>query len=222
MNVCVGTSASPEPRIRLVFSSASSGSQTDSSGSAGHSLLRRQSSDTEASSSNIQSNERFLEVASSEDDSEKKSDAEATLEEKSAEDDSSSEIQSGVPNGNDHDAFLGAGFKENHLLMKMYGVGVHSDEEGAEGEETAGKEARTAWDARDGTVTPRGNWGRRQTHGRTASYDTIKFNAANLEKEDQRSSLSEAVSNSKVEENNDEEGVEADDEGLQDHQESRK
>lgn len=216
--ISLGTSALPEPRIRLIFSSASSNSQTDSSGSEDFPLFRRQSSDTEPStqtSSAIGGGEgggnRFSELLSSEEDSEKKSaDSVADIKSSQSNDDSSGfqSLDDHLDNeeqGEPH--FLGTGFKENHLLMKMYGVGIHSDEEEMESTQDWMSRMRDI----DEPTTPRGY------HGRSGSFETIRENAASLAKEERRNSSGGLT---KVEEGNDP-GVEADDEGLRNHQASR-
>lgn len=155
---------------------------------------------------------RFSELLSSEEDSEKKSaDSAADIKANNSNDDSSGfqSLDGYLDNDGGNSPFLGTGFKENHLLMKMYGVGIHSDEE--EMESTQHWTARMNDIDRDEPTTPRGY------HGRSGSFETIRENAASLAKKEKRDSNGGLT---KVEESNDP-GVEADDEGIRNHQSSR-
>ncbi|KAK4704039.1 E3 ubiquitin-protein ligase BAH, partial [Phenoliferia sp. Uapishka_3] len=105
-----GTSIQPEPRIRLIFESASSGDTLSSSSEAEHPVFSQQSSDT-----NSAADPRFTEVNSSEEDAAPQVDEE---------DDGSSQSSS-TPKAD----FQGKGPKENALLKRVYGLDVHSDDE---------------------------------------------------------------------------------------------
>lgn len=107
-----GTTVQPEPRIRLIFESASSGDTDSSTSDSGHPLFSHHSSDTNSSAADP----RFTEVHSSEEDS--------LANARDDDDDSSSQVTQ-EPAGD----FEGAGPKENALLMRVYGLDVHSDDE---------------------------------------------------------------------------------------------
>lgn len=119
-DLILGTSEHPEPRIRLVFESASSDSlsEEDSSPNQSHSLFPQNSSDTEDSSDKSQAH-RFTEIDSSDEGS---VDAEK---DKDDVDDSESSDSVVLPSGGD---FEGAGPKEKTLLKKMYGLEIGLEE----------------------------------------------------------------------------------------------
>jgi hypothetical protein len=109
-NVGLGTGENPEPRIRLIFSSASSGSISESSGDeGGHPLLHRHSTDTDPSAHSSTSNVRLEEIRSSEEES-------VTAPTPEVEDDSASAHS-------ELDEFVDSGLQESGLLKRMYGMG---------------------------------------------------------------------------------------------------
>lgn len=124
----LGTSEAPQPRIRIVFSSASSNSASDYDSdleSLSQLLLRQQQSSAtspETLSTNQSSEDRFVEVNSSEDDL-----AKANLERESAD--------SADSHDDDASIFEGARPKERHLLKRMYGVHIEGHRESGESEE---------------------------------------------------------------------------------------
>ncbi|KAM0752278.1 hypothetical protein T439DRAFT_347178 [Meredithblackwellia eburnea MCA 4105] len=110
-----GTSVQPEPRIRLVFESASSTDTLSSTSDSDHPLLNPSSPSDSASANEG----RFTEIHSSEEESQ-------TTPSKNDKDDdeSSSQATNAVPN-----ALADAGPKESALLKRMYGLDVNSDDE---------------------------------------------------------------------------------------------
>lgn len=123
--IAIGTTDNPEPRIRIVFSSASSGSDsysdsTDSSFQAG--LLNGRGSRNRhrspSTGSGSDKSSRFQELPDSSED-----------EKQDGPSGESSEVASADDRDEIEGDFEGAGPQANKLLKKMYGVGAHSDDE---------------------------------------------------------------------------------------------
>lgn len=194
-----GTSDNPEPRIRIVFSSASSGSDsysdsTDSS-SRGLPFTRLQAGGRHSPSSNSGSgsgsNPRFTELPDSSEDETKPT---TTTGE-------SSEVASASAADEIEGDFEGAGPQANQLLKKMYGMGVHSDDEG-EGEV---EEAERDWSSVGVDVDPRGV-------ERRKSDETLRWEGLSREEKEEEATRAEKERvRAERAENADEE---ADDEGV--------
>lgn len=123
--IAIGTTDNPEPRIRIVFSSASSGSDsysdsTDSSFQPGllSSRGNRNRYRSPSTGSGSDSSPRFQELADSSED-----------EKQDGPSGESSEVASADDRDEIEGDFEGAGPQANKLLKKMYGVGAHSDDE---------------------------------------------------------------------------------------------
>ncbi|KAI5477643.1 zinc finger, RING-type protein [Pseudohyphozyma bogoriensis] len=116
-----GTSERPEPRIHLVFDSASSHSYTESSSCSDeeNEPLFNVDTNVDVDTSDTQEEPgRFTEVNSEEEEDSSEKDK----------DDDDSELGSSSA-GNVEGDFEGAGPKENSLLKRMYGLNEHSDDE---------------------------------------------------------------------------------------------
>lgn len=171
-----GTSDSPQPRIRIIFSSASSNSGSSSSSDPedprSHVLSRHPSANSDETDPSPVASTRFEEVSSESESNEQPGGA-----------DMRREISAdSLSSAGSVEVFEGAGPKEMHLLKRMYGIHVPGHRESGESEEEAERDQK--WLGMDPVTTKVRHFteelNERKSHSRRNSDETVKWVAGGL------------------------------------------